>query len=301
VAGSVAVSAGHLGAAGPGEPVLALLAEEWRSIDELGAGLGEGEWDLPSECPGWTVRDLLSHMVGTERSLLGDPPPPGPPSTAHVRNPVGASNEAWVAARRSLPGAQVLEEFRAVTGRRLEELQSLGEAQWAEPGASPIGTVPYREFMEVRVMDCWVHEQDMRVATGRPGHRHGAVAELALRRVASAMGFVVAKKAGAPDGASVRFLLVGAARRCVDVEVQEGRGRVGDLVPLSGVEQADTAGDADHASSQPTVSLEMDIELFWRLGCGRVTGEAALDAELVGVRGDVELGRSVVRNMAFMI
>ena len=80
--------------------------------------------------------------------------------------------------------------------------------------------------------------------------------------------------------------------------VHEGRGRVGDLGPLA-VNSHEAA--ADDSAPEPTVALEMDTELFWRLGCGRVSGDAALGADLVGVRGDVELGRSVVRNMAFMI
>ena len=299
MAASGAVSGRPARAAGQGEAVLALLADEWRSIAELGSELRPEEWDFPSECPGWNVRDLVSHMVGTERSLLGDPAPSDPGPAAHVRNPVGASNEAWVAARRSVPGPDVLDEFRAVTGRRLEQLLAMGEAQWSEPGPSPIGIVPYREFMQVRVMDCWVHEQDMRVATGRPGHREGAVAELALSRIASAMGFVVAKKAGAPEGAAVRFLLVGSPRRSLDVVVHEGRGRVGELGPLVLVHNEEEG--ADESAALPTVALEMETELFWRLGCGRVSGDAALGADLVAVRGDVELGRSVVRHMAFMI
>ena len=264
------------------EPVVGLLAEEWEAIAELGAGLEPGEWDLPSECPGWSVRDVLSHMVGTERSLLGDPQPAAAPEAPHVRNPVGTMNEAWVAERRSHPGAEVLAEFREVTGRRLAQLGGFGPDRFDQVGPSPVGQVPYREFMAVRVMDCWVHEQDMRVATGRPGHSSGPVAELALARIASAMGFVVGKKAAAPESSAVRFSLSGSPAREVGVVVREGRARL-------------------EAVTDPTVGIEMDAELFWRLGCGRVTGDAALDAGLIGITGDEELGIRIVRNMAFMI
>ena len=63
--------------------------------------------------------------------------------------------------------------------------------------------------MNVRVMDSWVHEQDVRVATGRPGHDSGPAAQLSLDRLCSAMPFVVGKQARAPEGASVRFDLRG--------------------------------------------------------------------------------------------
>lgn len=289
------MSGARPGAAGQDEPVVALLDEEWRAIAELGEELAPEEWELPSECPGWSVRDLVSHMVGTERSLLGEAAPPDPGPAPHVHNPVGAANESWVAARRGLPGAAVLAEFREVTGRRLGELRVFDEAQWATSGPSPLGTVPYREFMQVRLMDCWVHEQDMRVATGRPGHRSGPVADVALNRIASAMGFVLAKKSGAPDGSSARFVLAGEPTRLLEVEVKAGRGHVGPLAAVPS-RPADSVGEADR-----TVVLDMDSELFWRLGCGRVSGEAALGAALVGIKGDLELGRNVVRNMAFMI
>ncbi len=279
------------------EPVVELLAEEWQAIAELGAELEPSEWDLPSECPGWTVRDLLSHMVGTERSLLGDPSPPDPGPVAHVHNPVGAANEAWVAERRSVPGAEVAAEFGLVTERRLEQLEAMEPSQWDEPGPSPIGMVPYREFMSVRVMDCWLHEQDIRVATGRPGHRSGPVANLALDRIASAMGFVVAKRASAPDGTRARFRLSGSPARRLVVTVSDGRGHV----DAEETDAPGTTGVPGQADPDADVTLEMDSEVFWRLGCGRVSGEAALDAGLVGVRGDDELGTRIVRHMTFMI
>jgi uncharacterized protein (TIGR03083 family) len=265
------------------EPVVAALAEEWAAITELGAALSEAEWELPSECPGWSVRDLVSHLIGVERSLLGEPSPAVPTDRApHVHNDMGALNEAWVAARRGLPGPAVLEEFSEVTGRRLEQLAGFPADRFDEIGPSPVGQVPYREFLHVRVMDCWVHEQDIRVATGRPGHAEGAPAEIALDRISSAMPFVVAKRAGAPDGSGVRFDLAGSPSRRMEVAVSDGRGALGKL---------------DH----PDVTLAMDAEVFWRLGCGRIGGQAALDAALVGMHGDTALGERVVRNMAFMI
>lgn len=264
------------------EPVVDLLAEQWQAIGSLGSELGPGEWDLPSECPAWTVKDVLAHMVGTERSLLGEPAPQDPGPSEHVHNPVGAMNEAWVVSLRPRSGAELLAEFRDVTARRLEQLRAIGPDAFGKPGPSPVGEVPYREFMAVRVMDCWVHEQDMRVATGRPGHAEGPVAELALGRIASAMGYIVAKKAGAPEGAAVRFELVGSPLARVGVVVRQGRGVSEDV-------------------AEPSAEIQMEAELFWRLGCGRVTGDAALDAGIVGLRGDLDLGARVVRNMAFMI
>lgn len=267
------------------DPVVDTLAEEWSAIGELGSALDAEEWQIPSECPGWTVRDVLSHMVGTERSLLGEQAPePAPSTPSYVRNRVGAFNEAWVQARRHVAGPEMLAEFVEVTERRLARMRSWPMSRFEELGPSPVGEVPYREFMRLRVMDCWVHEQDIRVATKRPGHRQGDATELAIDRIASAMGFVVGKQAQAPEGSSVRFDVVGDVCRRVDIEVRQGRAvPIHDLTP------------------EPTAVLTMDQEAFWRLACGRIPGEAALSAGLVELRGDLSLARQVLVSMTFMI
>jgi uncharacterized protein (TIGR03083 family) len=268
------------------EEIVGVLAEEWTAIAELGGNLAVADWDRPSECPGWSVRDLVAHMIGTERSLLGDPEPPETPdpAPAHVRNAVGAGNERWVAERRDRPGAEVLAEFGEVTARRLAQLRSFPPERFEEAGPSPVGTVPYREFMAVRVMDCWVHEQDMRVATDRPRRFQGPSAAVAMGRITSALPFVVGKRAGAGEGSSVRFEVEGPGARRLDVVVRDGR-----------------AGFTDGLDGDPTATLTLSADALWRLGCGRINGETALAEGLAAVEGDGALGHAVLGSMAFMI
>lgn len=148
----------------------AALAETWGSLAEACDQLSATEWALPTECPGWDVKDQLSHLIGIERSLLGEAAPEwdGPPGP-HVRNDVAAMNERWVAVRRPLPGSLVRTEFLEVTRARLAELERRSDDEWAAVGWSPVGEVPYAVFMEVRAFDSWVHEQDARRALDRPG------------------------------------------------------------------------------------------------------------------------------------
>ena len=35
-------------------------------LDHFFSGLDEARWERPSRCPGWTVRDVLSHLAGEE-------------------------------------------------------------------------------------------------------------------------------------------------------------------------------------------------------------------------------------------
>jgi uncharacterized protein (TIGR03083 family) len=267
------------------EPVIELLAEEWRSLDGLCAGLAADQWARQTDCPGWTVQDQLAHLIGTESMLAGDPAPPQPEEepAPHVRNEIGRANEAWVASMRELPPEAVLQRFREIAARRIAQLRAAGREVFDALGPSPVGQVPYREFMSVRVMDNWVHEQDIRRAVGQPGHRTGPVADHALARFEPAMAFVVGKKAGAPDGTSVRFELAGDAPRRIDVVVRGGRAVVAE------------------APESPTVTLRLDVETWWCLALGRRDGPTARAAGDVVIEGDTELGARIIDNLAFMI
>jgi len=59
----------------------------------------------------------------------------------------------------------------------------------------------YGRFMRVRVFDCWMHEQDIRVALQRPSSDEELdvpASRLSLDEIAATMGFVVGKLGKAP-------------------------------------------------------------------------------------------------------
>ena len=180
----------------------AALAETWGALAEACYELSATEWALPTECPGWDVKDQLSHLIGIERSLMGEAAPAvGRPARAtHVRNDVAAMNERWVAVRRPLPGARRPRRVRRGDPRPAwPSWSARTEDEWAAVGWSPVGEVPYAVFMEVRVFDSWVHEQDARRALDRPGGSGNRASALSLDRVQGAMPFVVGKQAGCPE------------------------------------------------------------------------------------------------------
>ena len=143
----------------------------WQSISELAESFSDEDWKTVTECPGWTVQDQVVHIIGIERTLLGDPTPEVdlPSDLPHVKNDVGAMNEAWIESRRGHSGAEVLAEFREVTAERLRRVSAMSDDELGAPTPSPVGEVPYRDFLAVRVFDSWIHEQDIRRALGRPG------------------------------------------------------------------------------------------------------------------------------------
>jgi uncharacterized protein (TIGR03083 family) len=264
------------------------LDEVWASIDELGAELDQAAWDLPTECPGWSVQDQLAHVAHVEGRLLGraDLDDELPESLPHVRNPFGRINEVFVASRRLWSGADVLAEFHEVTRQRIEVLRGYSADDFGADSWTPVGPGTVRDLLPFRMFDSWVHEQDMRRAVGRPGDLDTPVADACLGMMTAAMPFVVGKQASAPEGSVVVFSLTAPLAREVVVGVVDGRGTL--LAAAPDVRVA------------PMARLVMSTETFARLGCGRISGDDALASGDVTVDGDLPFGRSVVGAMNYM-
>jgi len=253
------------------------LGRLWASIEELGASLGDDEWRRPTDCPGWTVQDHLSHLVDYEARALGRPAPDhAVEGRDYVQNPLGEANEVGVDFRRSWPGPKVLDEFRDVTAARLDQLRDLSDDDFSQEVQTPAGPGTLSDMLTLRVMDTWTHEQDIRRAVGRPGHIEGPAAEQAVRYYLGFMPYAVGKKAGAPEGSTVVFEIPG---HVTAVEIVNGRGRAAELVP-----------------DQPTAVLRMDVPTFAALAAGRSTSPDG-----VQFGGDTDLAGRVATTMNVMV
>jgi uncharacterized protein (TIGR03083 family) len=262
------------------DEAMAVLDEQYDAVVALAEGLDPGEWGLPTACPGWSVKDNVAHVVSIEAMLLGRPTPEVtlPDELPHVRNDFGRVNEQWIESYRGRSTDEVVADLRKVIAERRADLAGMDQEDFDAESFTPAGPDSYGRFMRIRVMDMWMHEQDIREAVGRPGHQEGRAPQAALDEITAALGFVVGKRAAAPPGSRVRFELTGPMARRVDVEVGD-RARVVEAL----------AGD-------PTVTLTLSGHLFTRL-CG---GRGASPAE-VRVDGDTRLGEAIVTHMGFMI
>jgi uncharacterized protein (TIGR03083 family) len=262
------------------DAVVAALDEEFDALLALARELSTEQADLPTACPGWTVKDNLSHVIGTEAMLLGRPNPEVelPDDLPHVRNDIGRVNEQWVEWYRCRSLDDVVADLAGAIAERRTALAGMDQAAFDAESFTPAGPDTYGRFMRIRVMDTWFHEQDIREAIGRPGHLEGRAPAAALDEVSAALGYVVGKRAAAPDGSSVRFELTGPLSRRIDVEVA-GRARVVDRLP-----------------GPPTATLTVAGDHFARL-CG---GRGADPARVV-IDGDRALGDAVVANLGYML
>ena len=262
------------------DQAVAALDEAFDAFVALAEGLAPDDWDRSTACPGWSVKDTVSHVIGIESMLLGRPTPAVtlPDDLPHVRNDFGRVNEQWVESYRGRPPAEVVADLRDVVARRRTAVAGMDQAAFDEDSFTPAGPDTYGRFMRVRVMDVWFHDQDIREAIGRPGHLEGLAPAAALDEVAMAIGYVVGKKAAAPPGSSVRFELTGPMARRIDVDVGE-RARV-----------------VDRLTGEPTTTLTVPGDRFTRLVGGR-----GADPGVVAITGDAGLGQAVVANLAYMI
>jgi uncharacterized protein (TIGR03083 family) len=268
--------------------VLSGLFAEWGSIDALLDGLPESGWQAPTPLPGWCVKAVASHIIGTESFLAGvAAPEPDIDVSAldHVRNDIGVMNECWVRHLSGESGASVLERLRAVTNDRREALTSLSDQEWNALTPTPVGPESYGRFMRVRVFDCWMHEQDMREALLRPSSDDelgGVASQLALDEIAATMGYVVGKRGKAPDGSRILFELTGPMARNIHVNVDGRAQLVGDF-----------------GGQEPTATIRLDGLQFSRLSGGRPMSPArAQDIEL---GGDKDVATQVVEHLNFVI
>lgn len=256
------------------------LEETWRSTAAVCHELTDEEWNKPTGCPGWTVKDQLSHLVGLERVLMGEPHPEGHAvaEAPHIRDDIGRYMEVHVDLRRAQPPAQVLAEFEAMIDERIPQMREVAAAGDPESAiAGPMGfPTTAGNLIPIRVLDSWVHEQDIRAAVGKPGGYGGAAARIVFDRFIAGLGFVVGKRAGAPEGASATFVVEGPVARTATVVVKDGRAMVSE----------------DGVTPIATTLLQMSTETF----VARMAGRAGADD--VQIDGDKQLGRRIVENMA---
>ncbi len=252
------------------------LEQCYDAIESLSGRMDTAQWHAQSLCPDWDMRGVITHLGMMERVMTGwlpesaDNPPPldrvGP-----YRDEVAVLDDEAFAAR-------IGEIF---AGRRAD-LAGLTGADLARPSWTPIGPRSYGGFLEMRVFDFWVHERDISTPLGWASDDAGSRAEISLAQVEGSIGYIVGKKIGLPDGASMVFHLTGPVQRDLSVVV-DGRARA-----------------VDHVE-HPDVELAMDAVTFIQLAAGRIDPQRQIDAGRVTWTGNAQLGDHAARNLRFTI
>ncbi|MGA5322061.1 maleylpyruvate isomerase family mycothiol-dependent enzyme [Streptomyces seoulensis] len=267
-------------------PTLQPYADAWNhsidAISELVNPLAEAEWNRRTPCPGWSVRDVVSHVIGLDCEMLGDPRPIHtlPRDLFHVTNEAQRYMEMQVDVRRHHTAPEMTSELEYTVIRRNRQIRN--ESRQPDTVVrGPMGKEITLELaMRMRAFDVWVHEQDLRTALGRPGNLDSPGALVARDLLLAGLPKVVAKKAEAPRSSAIVFDVHGPVEflRTIRVDIQ-GRGTL-ETAPALG----------------PAASFSLDWETYFRLACGRISAEKAGDS--IKAEGDPELTAAILRNFA---
>ncbi len=250
------------------------LAQCYDAIEALCSRMDGAQWQVQSLCPDWTARDVVTHLGMMERVMTGWLP--GTPEDVPPFARVAPYNEQVSALDDTAFAGRLGEIF----ADRRADLAGLGTADLSRPSWTPVGEKTYGRFLEIRVFDFWVHERDITTPLGWPTADSGPGAEIALAEVEGSLGYIVGKKIGLPDGASITFHLTGPLERDLSVVV-DGRARL-----------------VDHLA-RADVELTTDTVTFIQLACGRIDPQAQIDAGKVSWTGDAELGDRAARSLRF--
>jgi uncharacterized protein (TIGR03083 family) len=265
--------------------VVDALAEVWASIDELLSKLDDEEWEFATPCPGWDVRAIVAHIIGTEREMMGEPSPDvalDRASLPHVHADTAMVAERWIKSLRSTSFELMREQFAAITAQRLEMLNSMSEQEWTTATFYPLPDFPYEHVLYVRVLDCWLHEQDIRDATSRPGHESGLAVDTTLDAMSIAMAGVVGTDAGIERDNSVTFALTHGGWVVREIYVDVG----------------DEAEIVAALNGPATTKLTMPVGVWTRMCAGRVVPEAFRDQ--IAIEGDLAIAERVLANQSYM-
>ena len=271
----------------PVEPVLtaSLFRPDRAALLELLGGLEDADWERPTACAGWSVKDVALHILGGDLANIAGRrdgcwalvPGPGEDMGTFIDR----INRDWVMAARRL-SPRLIVEMLADSGPRLFDCLGLldpmaigGPVTWAGPGPAPVWLDVAREYTER-----WLHQQHVRDAVGRPGQTERRFLAPVIATFVHALPLALEGATAAP-GTAVEVDVEGAAGGRWAV-VREATG----WALLAGSPESSTA------------LLRTDADTAWRiLTLGMDEAAARLRVQL---GGDLGLAGRLLRAVAII-
>ncbi|MEY2426356.1 MAG: hypothetical protein QOI61_1928 [Actinomycetota bacterium] len=149
------------------DPCAAVARQRRRLLATLGS-LTDAQWAAPSRCAGWSVKDVICHLVTVDQfwtfsfaaGLRGEPT-----RFLATFDPV-ASPAQLVDGMQALLPADVLAQYTANAEGFLDVLASVQADQWSLPAEAPPGHLAMNVTALHALWDAWVHERDIDIPLG---------------------------------------------------------------------------------------------------------------------------------------
>lgn len=168
-----------------------LALEEWKRLLDFADRFDADDWDKPTMCTAWTVRDMLAHQAGAyaayasfaefRRQYLNLP--------SKNRLPEDVINEIQIADRKHKTNTELLAEIREKGPRTIHNRHRVPFFVRAISLPRPDGTTLSLAHMldVIYARDTWMHRIDLARATGRAmkltREHDGRMVELVMRDV----------------------------------------------------------------------------------------------------------------------
>ncbi|WP_374967784.1 maleylpyruvate isomerase family mycothiol-dependent enzyme [Terrabacter sp. BE26] len=257
-----------------------------RSIIDLGYSCRDEDFDLETECPGWTVKDQIAHIVGAEKSFAGLPRPQlTVPDYPHLRSDFARFVEVDVEARRGVTGRDVVAELAEFHPGRVAELRASDADVDTVIGGFFGPDTTFGQHLHRRIVDAWVHEQDLRAALDRPGNLDSASAAVFTADILAALPRIAARVAGIGAGHAVVLDVTGpvVARDGVRISAGEDGKPYGEAL-FSGQDRPEGDEQLD------VTSVHLTTDALTR----RAAGRRPVEQIRYTVTGDEEIARRLL-------
>ena len=245
------------------------------------SGLTAEEWEQPSNNPGWSVKDIVAHLLGDEMNQLSGrrdgyrQESRAISDWSELLDYLNTMNETWVQVMRRLSprllcdlmrftGTQVCELFASL------DLYAMGwPVSWAGPEPAPVWLDVAREYTER-----WHHQQQIRDAVGKPGLMQPRYLHPVLDAFVRALPHTF-RDVAAADGTAVVLTISGDGGGEWSLLHEGGRWQL-------------YVGKSDRISSEVTI----DEDSAWRLFSKGISADAA--QAKATITGDRHLGLRVL-------
>lgn len=200
-------------AVGPNLPdLLQALQVERRSLVAILGSLNPDDWGRETPCPGWTVHDLVLHLLGDDFVVLsvlrdGHSAPLPSDSPESLAGMIDQLNADWIRAAAGRLSPRMLRGLLVWAGEETHKFFASVEfdaaspmgVSWAGEPPSPHGLEVAREFTER-----WLHQQQLREAVGRSALADPVLTRVLLQSLAHCLP-VAYSSAVEPAGTTVKL------------------------------------------------------------------------------------------------
>ncbi|MBZ0279771.1 MAG: maleylpyruvate isomerase family mycothiol-dependent enzyme [Anaerolineae bacterium] len=247
--------------------------------------LSPEDWNRPTACEGWSVKDVAQHLWGDTVGILS-----GVRDGMSVFSGgtwselvafINQHNDLWVKATRRISTPMLCTLLEFTSTELLNYFQTLDPfapgvpISWAGDGPAPNWMEIAREYTEF-----WMHQQHIRDAINRPGLKERRFFNPVLQAFIRALP-VTFRSTSAPLDTLVKLVISGEA---------------GDEWHL--VREANGWMIYKHTDLQPSSTVTMDAETAWRLFTKGISREAA--QAHTSIEGDRLLGMRVLETVSII-